>query len=125
MTDEEKQKYISLIGDFPMVHSIDDSRKYLKIYTNILLGESQNYLNLFLVWDEEGACLTDSNEIYAQLDDYYDLTEESLALLAAKYDIEFNRFQFYKLVDLSTVIMEMKKYKALVEDIISEDENSH
>ena len=101
----------------PLVHRVEGNGTCLKIITDILLGVSYDYLNLYLSEEEGEFFLQDANNIYAVMDDFYELNEERLKNAAAKAGLDFADYRYSKTVDNQSVIEAMKGFAIVVESL--------
>ena len=120
VNSELKQKYIKLLEDCPLIHSVSDEGTYLKIFTEILMGETDTFLNLFLIFNDDEVCLTDSNEVFNLCEGFYDLPDEKLADFARYVGLDYNKFRFTKIVNLNNIIMEIQKFDKLKDLIVKQ-----
>ena len=83
------------------------------------MGGTDTFLNLFLIFDGDDVCLSDSNEIYRLCDGFYDVSEENLKKIAEKTDLDYEDYRFTKLVDEKTIGDVISKFE-IVRDIVCE-----
>lgn len=113
-----KQEYKDVCNGLPIVHRVEDAGNYLKIYTDILLGDSNDYLNLYLIFEDGDVGLSDSNNIYAILDDYYDITDQMLAEIANVVGLDYEEFRFTKWVTTLSLEQDIGRFARIVNAII-------
>lgn len=115
-----KQEYKSICENSPLVNRIEESGEYFKIYTNILVGDTDTFLNLYLIFDEDEVCLSDSNEIYRICEGYYELSDENLENLAKIVELDYNYYRFTKIVTADSINFELEKFEKLIGLVIKE-----
>ena len=115
---ELKEEYKSVLSNSNHIHRVEDNGEYLKIFTDILLGKSNDYLNLYLIFEDGDVGLSDSNNIYAILDDYYKVDDEMLADIADSVGLDYEEYRFTKWVTPETVLFEILKFQDVVDDIV-------
>lgn len=113
-----KQEYKDVCNGLPTVHRVEDAGNYLKIYTDILLGDSNDYLNLYLIFEDGDVGLSDSNNIYAILDDYYEITDQMLAEIANVVGLDYEEFRFTKWVTTLSLEQDIERFARIVNAII-------
>ena len=101
----------------PLVYKVEYNDNYLKIFTEIFIKREDSYLNLYLIFEDEGVCLSDSNEIYRIYDGYYDISNEMLKGFAESLDLDYENYRFTKYVTLDTLGFELQKFEKLKEMI--------
>lgn len=97
--------------------SLPEEPDYYKVITEFLLGISNDYLNVYLMYEEEiGWYLSDTNNIYAILDDYYELTEKMLRKAAEEAGLEFDNYGFYAMnITEENVVENLRRYQRAIE----------
>ena len=100
-----------------LIYKVENNDDYFKIFTEIFIEREDSYLNLYLVFEDEGVCLSDSNEIFRIYDGYYDELEESLEKFAKSLDLDYDNYRFTKYITLDTLGFELQKFKKLTEMI--------
>ena len=77
MTEALKPVFLELTSlGSPLVTAVFDQGEYLRIITPLEFGRLKKNLTLFLVDDAGELILTDSHEIYANLDDEYGVSQD-------------------------------------------------
>lgn len=105
-----------LLDQSPLVHRFDVDEEYLKIYTDVLLGISNDYLNVYLICEDGEWGLSDANNIYAILDDYYSIDEERLIAAGKEAGLNYQDYRFLSYpVDENNLIPELEKYAKVVQ----------
>ncbi|MBO6285792.1 MAG: hypothetical protein J6O18_05760 [Bacilli bacterium] len=108
-----------LLDQSPLVHRFDVDEEYLKIYTDILLGISNDYLNVYLIYEDGEWGLSDANNIYAILDDYYSIDEERLIAAGKEAGLIYQDYRFLSYsVDENNLIPELEKFAKVVQILI-------
>ena len=77
----------------PWVHRCEHRGLFLKIFTDILLGESMDYLNLYLTVEDGQGYLQDANNLYAVLDDYYNIKADVMCDMARRVGLDFDDYR--------------------------------
>ena len=110
------EKMIALLNADPQIHKAEDWGDYYKVFTLYLLGISNDYLNVYLINEGKGEwSLSDSNSVYAVLDDFYAVNERMLQNAAKEVGLEFMDYRFISFpVDENNVISEVHKYGKLI-----------
>ncbi len=97
-----------------LVHRVIDEEDYLKLYTDILLGVSSDYLNLYIMEDDDGVYLIDCNNVYAIMDGFYDLNEERMEKAAIEAGLIYDAYRFYIKITPSKLEDGIKRFGVLV-----------
>lgn len=105
----------------PNVYKVENNDNYLKISTEILFKKAENYLNLYILLEDDYICLSDSNSVYSICDGFYDISEEILLDFANKVGLDFADYRFTKIVNLENIEEEINKFEKL-KDLIESRE---
>ena len=113
-----KNEYKKVLEGLDIVHRIDDGDEYFKIYTDFLLGKSNDYLNLYLIFEDGDVGLSDANNIYAVLDDYYDVDDNMLADIARVVGLDYDEYRFTKWVTLDSLKEDIERFGRAVNSVV-------
>ncbi|MCR4562203.1 MAG: hypothetical protein K5694_03260 [Bacilli bacterium] len=116
--DKLKEWFLEIGNKSPLVHRMIDYDDYLKIMTNFLLGKSNDYLNLYLIPEDGEYYISDSNNIYATLDDYYSISEESMKKAGEIAGVTFDDFRYYIDTSVNTFEKDLARFKEIIEILI-------
>ena len=97
-----------------LIHDFRKADVYWELRTSILLGKSRDYLNLYLIPEDGVFYLSDSNNIYAVLDDYYDVDDEKLSKAANEVGLGYEEYRFHIAVTTETITTALLKYQKAV-----------
>lgn len=97
----------------PNVYKVENNENYLKISTEILFKKAEDYLNLYIMLEEDYVCLSDSNSVYSICDGFYDIDEEVLLDFANKVGLDFEDYRFTRIVKLENIENEINKFEKL------------
>lgn len=97
----------------PIIYSVENRGNYLKLNTEILFKKAESYLSLYLVVEDDGVCLSDSNSVCDFCDAYYDTSDEFIEKCAKQVDLDFENFRLTKYVTLSSIETEINKFEKL------------
>ena len=112
-----KNEFKTVCENNPMVYKIVDHGNYFVIFTKMLIDFEDSYLNLYLIFEDNGVCLSDSNEMYRIYDLCYDISSEMLEGFAKKLDLDYENYRFTKFVKPETFDYEFQKFEKLKEMI--------
>jgi len=110
MEENVLKDFEEVCKNLPIIYKIDNYGDYLKFYTDILFEYAEDYLNLYLIVEENGICLSDSNEVYRICDGPYDVNYEILEKFANELELDFKDYRFTKFVSLETIGNEINKF---------------
>lgn len=116
--DQVKNKYKQLLEKSGMVHKVEEDDDYFKIYTDILLGKSNDYLNLYLIFEDGDVGLTDANNIFAVLDDYYKIDDDMLYEISRVAGLDYEEYRFTKWVTLDSLKEDLERYARVVNAVV-------
>ncbi len=114
----DRQKLTNLLNSSSYVQRVEVDNDFIKIYTNILLGASDDYLNVYLIFEEGEMYLSDGNNIYMILDDYYEIEKDELAKLAKVNKFEFDNHRFLKQVTPKNLLDSLEKLQEIVNQLL-------
>ena len=72
------ESYEKVCSNFPNIYKVENCGNYLEVKTEIYFKWANEYLNLYIIPEENGICLSDSNNVYRISDDFYDVDEDIL-----------------------------------------------
>ena len=101
-----------------LVRRYEEDEGYIKIITNILLGKSNDYLNLYIIFEDDGLYLTDSNNIYMIMDDYYPIDEDKYNRVSEINCLTNDNFRLYLKTHHYSLVNDLKKFEGFVKDIM-------
>lgn len=113
-----KENYKNICKNLKIIHRVEDGDEYLKIYTDILLGISNDYLNLYLIFEDGEVGISDSNNIYAILDDYYRIDDNMLAEIAKVVGLDYDEYRFTKWVTTDSLEEDISRFARVVSAVI-------
>ena len=116
-----KDEFKKVCEKSPIVYKVEDYCDYFQIYTKIFIDFLDSYLNLYLIFEDKGPCLSDSNEIYRIFDGPFDITNEMLEGFSKELNLDYNHYRFTKFVSPQTIENEIKKFEKLRDLIISNE----
>ena len=89
--------------------------EYYKVYTDYLLGISNDYLPLYLIEEDGEWGFSDANTIYAILTDFYEVTEERLKEAGKAAGLQYDAYRFLAYpVDEGNVVEAAHKFGKVV-----------
>lgn len=112
--------YVELLSSFDkgLIHQVRDEGDLVKIFTSFLLGESMDYLTLYLFEEDGEVYLTDANNIYMIMDDYYSIDPHSLEGIALEVGLSFDDCRFYQQTSLETLKEDLIRFGMAIEGVI-------
>ena len=114
MGENRLGRFLSVANKSKLVHRVFDEEDYLKLFTEILLGVSNDYLNLYIMEEDDGFYLIDCNNVYIVMDDFYDLNEDRLNKAAEEVGLTHDSYRFYDKITPKTLEESLNKFAALV-----------
>lgn len=105
----------------PLVRRIEENDEYIKIYTDIVLGKSNDLLNLYLIKEDNKWHLTDSNNINMLLSDYYHFDETKYNQLAKQINLVNDDYGLWIETDFKQMNSDLNKYRDFVSEITKQN----
>lgn len=97
---------------------------FYKVFTNYLLGVSNDFLPVYLVEEDGIWYFTDANTIFAVLDDYYVITERLMKEAAKEAGLTFHEYRFLSAdLDENNVLEEIHKYGKVITYLLKKRRN--